>query len=79
MAGRPRKPIEEKIAEKEELVSGLQRRLKAEQSELDALYNEKRLKELENLNELIVSAGLDVEEAAQALADYISLREQEVS
>lgn len=79
MAGRPKKPVEERIEEKEELIEGLQRRLKAEQGELEALYNEKKLKDLESLNDLIVSAGLDADEVAEALESYISLKQQNVS
>ena len=43
MARGQRKAIEDKIREKEELVSALKIRLKSEQNELDALYKEKRL------------------------------------
>lgn len=79
MAGRPRKPIEEKIAEKEEVLAGLHKRLKAEQNELEALYNEKKIKDLESLNELIASSGLDSGEVAEALESYRRLKEQNVS
>ena len=42
MARGQRKAIEDKIKEKEELVSALKIRLKSEQNELDALYKEKK-------------------------------------
>ena len=42
MARGPKKSLEDKIKEKEELIQGLKRRIKAEQEELDALSAEKR-------------------------------------
>ncbi len=42
MARGQRKTVEEKIAEKEEVILTLRTKLKSEQSELDALYKEKR-------------------------------------
>ena len=53
MARGPRKAVEEKIAEKEELISALKTRLKSEQGELEALYREKKEKDLEGLNRMI--------------------------
>ena len=38
MARGPRKAVEEKIAEKEELIGALKARVKAEQTELETLY-----------------------------------------
>ena len=74
MARGQRKSVEEKIAEKEELILALRTRLKSEQGELDALYKEKRDRDLEGLNQIIESSGLDLNEAADALQEYIQSR-----
>lgn len=79
MARGQRKTVEEKIREKEELIAALQIRIKAEQNELEALHNEKKLKDLESLDELIRTSGLDEEEVAEALTAYLKLKEQNVS
>lgn len=47
MARGRKKPIEDKISAKEELIQSLQTRLKSEQKELEALYSEKKLEDLE--------------------------------
>ena len=75
MARGQRKPIEEKIAEKEELIGALRTRVKSEQAELDALYKEKRDRDLEGLNQILEDAGLDVGEASDTLQSYIHSRE----
>lgn len=71
MARGQRKTVEEKIAEKEELILALRTRLKSEQSELEVLYKEKRDKDLEELNQLLTSSGLDLYEASEILQEYI--------
>lgn len=77
MARGQRKAVEEKIAEKEEVISALKIRLKSEQAELDALYREKREKDLEGLNQIIAESGLDVNEAADILREYIQSHTQQ--
>lgn len=77
MARGQRKPIEEKIAEKEKLIEALKVRLKSEQGELDALYREKRDRDLEGLNQLLADAGIDIDEASDILQSYIQNREEE--
>lgn len=79
MARGQRKTVEEKIAEKKELVAALQVRIKSEQNELEALYQEKKLKDLENLDGLVKTSGLNETEIAEALESYIRLKEQNVS
>lgn len=79
MAGRPRKPVEERITEKKQVISALQTRLKSEQKELEDLLNEKKIKDLENLDALFSSSGLSLDEAAEALENYASLKQQNVS
>ena len=77
MARGQRKTVEEKIAEKEKLIQALKTRLKSEQGELDALYREKRDRDLEGLNQILSDAGLDIGEASDILQSYIQSREQE--
>ncbi len=71
MARGQRRTIEEKIAEKEGLVAALRTRLKSEQNELEALYKEKRDKDLEGISQLLDSSGLNVDEASDILQEYI--------
>lgn len=71
MARGQRKTAEEKIAEKEELILALRTRLKSEQSELDALYKEKRDRDLEELSQLLAESGLNLEEASEILQEYV--------
>ena len=79
MARGQRKSIEEKIAEKEKLIQALKTRLKSEQGELDALYREKRDRDLEGLNQILSDAGMDIDEASDILQSYIQNREEEQS
>ena len=74
MARGQRRTIEEKIAEKEELIAALRTRLKSEQSELDALNREKKNRDLDSLNQLLTATGLDIGEASDILQDYIQNR-----
>ena len=71
MARGQRRTIEEKIAEKEELIASLRTRLKSEQGELDVLYKEKKNRDLDSLNQLLTTTGLDIDEAADIIQDYI--------
>lgn len=71
MARGQRKTVEEKISEKEELILALRTRLKSEQSELDALYKEKRDRDLEELSQILASSGLNLEEASEILQEYV--------
>lgn len=79
MARGVKTPIEERIRKKEELISSLQVRIKSEQKELEALYNEKKIADLENINELIRSSGLSEGEVTEALDRYISEKSQNAS
>lgn len=79
MARGQRKTIEEKIAAKKEIVDALQIRLESEKKELQALYTEKRNKELEEVNELIENSGLAPDEVANMLRNYIESREENAS
>ena len=74
MARGPKKTVEERIALKQELISALLTRIESEKKELEALYEEKRVKDLDTVNDLIVEAGLSAEEAREALQQYLNLR-----
>ena len=74
MARGQRKTLEEKIVAKQELIGALQTRIESEQRELNELYEEKRRKELETVSDLITDAGLDVNEVAEMLQQYIDNR-----
>jgi len=74
MARGQRKTLEEKIVAKQELIASLQTRIESEKRELNELYEEKRKKELETVNELIEDAGLAPEEVAEVLQQYINSR-----
>lgn len=79
MARGPKKTIEEKITAKQELISALLIRVESEQKELEALYEEKRNKELESISNMIVDAGLSTEEAEEAIQRYIDSKAEYAS
>lgn len=74
MARGQRKTLDEKIATKQELIAALTTRLESEKRELEELYQEKRQRELEVVSELIDDAGLEPEEVAEMLQQYIESR-----
>lgn len=71
MARGQRKTLEEKITAKEELIEALTTRMESEKKELEELYQEKRLKELETVSNLIEDTGLQPEEVAAILQQYL--------
>jgi len=75
MARGQRKTIEEKIQAKQELIDALMVRVESEKRELEELYQEKKKKELEAVNDLICDAGLEPEEVAEVLRQYLENRE----
>ncbi len=79
MARGQRKTLEEKITAKLELIEALRTRIESEQRELNELYEEKRRKELETVSDLIADAGLEVDEVAQMLQQYIDSRTADAS
>lgn len=79
MARGRKKPLEEKINAKEDLIESLQTRIKTEQKELEALYNEKKLEDLDSLNELIKTSGLSEYEVTEAIESYLILKQQNAS
>lgn len=74
MARGQRKSLEEKITAKQELITSLQTRIESEKRELEELFEEKRRKELEVVSDLIAGAGLQTQEVAAVLQQYIDSR-----
>ena len=79
MARGQRKSIEEKIAAKEELIEALTTRLESEKRELEELRQEKKRKELEVVSDIIAESGLEPEEVAAVLQQYLENREEAAS
>ncbi len=79
MARGQRKTIDEKITAKQELIEALTTRIESEKRELDELYQEKRRKELEVVSDLIEESGLEPDEVAAVLQQYLEEREEAVS
>ncbi len=79
MARGQRKSIEEKITAKQELIEALMTRVESEKRELEELYQQKRLKELEAVGELIEDSGLQPDEVAAVLQQYLESRAEEAS
>ena len=72
MAGGQRKSIEEKIAEKQDLINSLNSRLEKETEELNSLLNEQKYQEIENLYELVKASNLSVEDVTAILNGYLT-------
>lgn len=79
MARGQRKSIEEKIAAKQELIEALMTRVESEKRELEELYQEKKRKELEAVGELIEDSGLQPDEVAAVLQQYLENRAEAAS
>ncbi len=79
MARGQRKTLEEKITAKEELIDALMTRVESEKKELEELYQEKRLKELETVSDLIADTGLQPDEVAAVLQQYLDNRAEAAS
>lgn len=74
MARGQRKTLEEKIIAKQDLIAALQTRIESEKRELEEMYEEKRRKELETVSDLMADAGLNADEVAEVLQQYIDSR-----
>ena len=72
MARGQRKSIEEKIAEKQELINSLNSRLEKETEELNSLLSEQKYQEIENLYELVKASNLSVEDVTAILNGYLT-------
>ncbi len=75
MARGVRKSIEEKIADKQEVIDALEIRILKEKEELQMLVNEQRMARLESLEELIDSSNLSIEEVSEILRQHIDEEE----
>ncbi len=76
MARGVRKSIEEKIADKQEIIDALEIRVLKEKEELQALLNEQRMARLEILEELIDNSNLSIEEVTQILRQHMEEGEE---
>ena len=72
MARGPRKSIDEKIREKEELIGALKVRIQSEERELNDLLTEKRNKEAEAITRMLAEAGISMEEAKDLIAQHVA-------
>ena len=72
MARGQRKSIEEKIAEKQELINSLNSRLEKETEELNSLLSEQKYQEIENLYELVKASNLSIEDVTAILNGYLT-------
>ena len=75
MARGVRKPIEEKIREKREVIASLKKRIQKENAELEELLKEERERNLEALNSLLSEMNLSPEEAAEILKNSLEQKE----
>ena len=71
MARGVRKTIEEKIADKQEVIDALETRIQKEREELQDLLNEQRMARLESLEELIDNSNLSLEEVMEILRRHV--------
>ncbi|MCI8930783.1 MAG: hypothetical protein HFI02_06030 [Lachnospiraceae bacterium] len=71
MARGVRKTIEEKIADKQEVIDALETRIQKEREELQDLINEQRIARLESLEELIDNSNLSLEEVMEILRRHV--------
>ena len=72
MARGQRKSIDEKIQQKQELISSIETRLEHEKKELEELLNEKQQQEVKVLNDFLKTSGMSVYEATEVLQQYVS-------
>lgn len=66
-----RKPLDEKIQTKQELIIALQKRIDSETKELEELLQQKKYKELQIVSDMMENANLTSEEVTEVLQQYI--------
>ena len=71
MARGVRKSIDEKIADKQEIIDALEIRILKEKEELQMLVNEQRMARLESLEELIDSSNLSLDEVSEIIKQHV--------
>lgn len=72
MARGQRKPIEEKIQDKESLIESLKTRLASEQRELEELKQEKEMQDVKSITVILNSANISVEEAREIIEAHVT-------
>lgn len=70
MARGVKKSIEEKISEKQDMISALENRILKEKEELENLIQEQKLLNLEKLDRIISSSNLTLNEVEEILKQY---------
>ncbi len=75
MARGVRKPIEEKIRDKKEVIAALKKRIQKENEELEELVRQEREQNLEILSAFLEEANLSPEEATEMLRERLSAQE----
>lgn len=73
MARGVKKSIDEKIAEKRELLGALEIRVDKEKKELELLLNEQKQQEVESLYNLLKEANISVNEATEILKSNVCM------
>ena len=66
-----RKPLDEKIQTKQELIIALQKRIDSETKELEDLLQQKKYKELQIVSDMMENANLTSEEITEILQQYM--------
>ncbi|MCI8355603.1 MAG: hypothetical protein HFI47_11155 [Lachnospiraceae bacterium] len=72
MARGQRKPIEQKIEEKQKVIDSLEIRIEKEREELQELLNEQKWAKLEEIGAIIESSNLSMEEVEKILSEHAS-------
>ena len=72
MARGQRKPIEQKIEEKQKVIDSLEIRIEKEREELQELLNEQKWAKLEEIGAIIESSNLSMEEVEKILPEHAS-------
>ena len=72
MARGQRKPIEQKIEEKQKVIDSLETRIEKEREELQELLNEQKWAKLEEIGAIIESSNLSMEEVEKILSEHAS-------
>lgn len=71
MARGIRKSLDDKIAQKEELIESLEIRLGKEKNELNEMVQEQRRQELDGLYEFLKNSNLSVDTATEILRGHV--------
>ena len=72
MARGQRKPIEQKIEEKQRIIDSLEIRIEKEREELQDLLDEQKFAKLEEIGAITESSNLSMEEVEKILSEHAS-------